>query len=275
MSVPLLVMGTTGRIGGALRQNGAPQLRPIWQARDARPGFLHWDILAGPCPDAAASGVVLCMAGVIRGDAAQLDHNSALGLAACNAAIDQGARHVFLASSAAVYGASDGVLAEDAVPAPMGAYGAAKLAMERAAMGRMQGAAPGITLLRIGNIAGFDALLGNVRHGLTAQLDPVAGQAGPVRSYIGPATLARVLVQLAGLAARDVPLPPVLNIAAATVAMGDLLDAAGADWRFGPQNPAVIPRVELDITRLRSLVDLPAHAGQAAAMVAEWRGMAT
>jgi hypothetical protein len=59
--------------------------------------------------------------------------------------------------------------------------------------------------------------------------------------------------------------------AAGVVAMGDLLDAAGAEWTFGPKNPKVIPRVELDITCLQNLVDLPPDAGQAATIVAEWR----
>jgi nucleoside-diphosphate-sugar epimerase len=271
MTTPLLVMGATGRIGRALQRHGVPEMEPIWQSRSDVPGYLPWDVLARPCPEGAASGVVLCLSGVIRGTPAQLEANTALALAACDAAIAQGARHVFIASSAAVYGLSDAPLAEDAVPAPMAPYGVAKLAMEHAAVLHMQGATPGLTLLRIGNIAGFDALLGNVRHGFTARLDPAAGQSGPVRSYIGPITLARVLTQLAGMAAQGVALPPVLNVAAAPIAMGDLLDAAGADWHFGPHNPQVINRVELDIHRLQPLVDLPAAAGQAATMVAEWR----
>jgi hypothetical protein len=142
--------------------------------------------------------------------------------------------------------------------------------MEQAVRGVMpQGR---LTILRIGNIAGFDTLLGGLRPGVPARLDPVEGQAsGPIRSYIGPVTLARVLSQLATLAAQDAALPSVLNIGAGAVAMGDLLDAAGAEWTFGPKNPKVIPRVKLDITCLQNLVDLPPDAGQAATIVAEWR----
>ena len=249
-------------------------LLPVWQSRAPKPGFLTWDILAEPCPDGAAAGVVLCLAGVIRGSESVLALNEALALAAFRAAIAQGARHVFLVSSAAVYAASDGALHEDTPLSPSAPYGKAKAAMERAALAMMPQGGPGMTILRIGNIAGFDALLGGMRADVQTRLDPVKGQdKGPVRSYIGPVTLARVLMQLAVLAGQGVRLPRVLNIATAPVSMGDLLDAAAADWAFGAENPDVIARVELDITRLKNLVDLSPDAGQAAAMVAEWQGL--
>lgn len=271
MSVPLLVMGASGRIGRALQSQQASLtgLRPIWQSRHPAPGFQAWDVLAEPCPQGAAEGVVLCLSGIIRGTKTELALNVDLGLAACRAAMDQGARHVFLASSAAVYGASDRPLPEDAPLRPAGAYGEAKQAMERAARAEMP---ERLTILRIGNIAGFDALLGGMTSGKAVRLDPVPGQPrGPVRSYIGPVTLARVLAELAQMAALGRKLPPVLNIAAGPVAMGDLLDAAGVGWGFGPPNPDVIARVELDITRLRALAGLPAP--QATEMVAQWRGL--
>jgi nucleoside-diphosphate-sugar epimerase len=271
-ATPLLVIGATGRIGRAMRRHGGA-LRPIWQARRPLPDHLTWDILTGFCPDGAAAGVVLCLAGVIRGMDAELAINTDLALAACRAAVAQGARHVFITSSAAVYGAGAGVLAEDAAPAALHPYGAAKAAMEKAVLAAMPADGPRLTILRIGNIAGMDALLGGLQDGVMARLDPVAGRAGgPIRSYIGPQTLARVLSRLMVLAAQGAVLPPVLNIAAGPVAMADLLDAAGAQWAYGPPNPSVIPQVVLDITRLQRLVDLPPDAGQAAVMVAEWRG---
>ena len=102
-AVPLLVLGGTGRLGSALRDfwpfamKGG--LRPIWQARDARPLYLHWDILHQPAPP-WAYGVILCLAGG-RGDP---DPNTALAIRTMQAAAAQGAQHVFIASSAAVYG---------------------------------------------------------------------------------------------------------------------------------------------------------------------------
>lgn len=278
--MPLLIMGGDGRIGQALRAQAlafeAVGVRPLWQSRSPKPGAMTWDILAEPCPQGAASGVILCLAGVIRGTPETLALNEALAMAACRAAAVQGARHVFLASSAAVYGASDMALSEQAIPAPLGDYGRAKLAMENTALGWQQPDGPGLTILRIGNIAGLDALLGGLKPGQPAQLDPVIGQSGgPVRSYIGPLSLGAVLVQLVGNAVAGKPLPKILNIAGAPpVRMGDLLDAAGADWRYGAPNPAVLPKVELDVRLLAECVDLPPSAGQAAAMVAEWRDLA-
>ena len=278
-NIPLLVIGSTGRIGRVLRHCWADRppegTEPIWQARDRASGSLNWDILAEPCPAGAASGVVLCLAGVIRGTSEQLALNTALALAACRAAKAQGARHVFLTSSAAVYGPDPLPLAESERPKPQAAYGAAKADMEQAVLRWQDSGRPGLTILRIGNIAGLDALLGSARPGQPVRLDPVPGQTGgPMRSYVGPVTLSFDLARLVELAAEGKALPPVLNVAASpAVSMAALLDAAGLDWSYVPPNPAVIPCVELDTTLLKGLVTLPASAGQAEAMVAEWRGL--
>lgn len=277
--VPLLILGGDGRIGRALRGRAdlfqSLGLRPIWQSRSTAPGFLHWDILARTCPDGAASGVVLCLAGVIRGSLDALAQNESLAMAACAAALAHGGRHVFLVSSAAVYGRSDVAINEQTPTAPLGAYGRAKLAMEQAALDWYRAGGPGLTILRIGNIAGLDTLLGGVTPDQTVLVDPVLGQkGGPVRSYIGPQSLGFVLAKLAALAAQGQPLPKVLNVAAVpAVSMGDLLDAAGAPWRFGPPNPDVIAKVELDVDLLAGLVDLPPSTGKPAEMVAEWKGL--
>lgn len=280
-ALPLLILGGTGRIGAILRQQWPwfmrAGLRPIWQSRHARPGFLQWDILNEPCLPSVAAGVVLCLAGVTRGTPEILGQNEALAMAACRAAAEQGARHVFLVSSAAVYQPSNQPLTEAAGPAPPGAYGAAKLAMEKSVQGWHQANGPGLTILRVGNVAGSDALLGGIRKGVTVTLDPVPGaEGGPLRSYIGPITLSSVLARLAALAAQGKVLPRTLNIAAPRpVRMGDLLAAAGVAWINGPENPDVIPSVVLDTGRLQELVKLPPIADKPAAMVAEWRSLGT
>ena len=126
----------------------------------------------------------------------------------------------------------------------------------------------GLTLLRIGNIAGADALLGGNEPGRRVVLDPVAGQNGPERSYIGPTVLAAVFSRLAALVVEGTALPVLLNVAQpGRIAMGDLLDAAGRDWGFGPPNAAVLPRLTLATDRLAALVPLP--AASAADLVAD------
>lgn len=275
-AIPLLILGGTGRIGWALRyywpwmMRGG--LRPIWQSRQPQSGFLTWDILNTDCPPIARDGVVLCLAGG-RGCDAQVQ--SALALAACEAA----GRHVFVMSSAAVYGdPGPEPVDEDAPLCPVSDYGRAKAGMEQAVLSWRNAkgdAAPGVTILRLGNVAGFDALLGAGDAAASVQLDPIRGQeAGPERSYIGPGTLCAVLARLATLTATKEPLPPVLNIATPRpVAMGALLEAAGRAWAFGPENPEAIARVALNTARLQAIIKLPPPAGRPAAMVAEWRGL--
>lgn len=273
MTLPFLVTGATGRIGRALRLgwpfDAETDLRPVWQARRALPGFTEWDLLASRCPQAVASGVILGLAGGRKAEG----QNTELALATLRAAQEQGARHVFLMSSSAVYGLGDDAVTEMTEPAPLAAYGAQKLAMERAAQDFAQSAGIGLTVLRLGNVAGFDALLGGARPGQTVVLDPVPGQpGGPVRSYIGALSLGRVLVALAGLAEKRDALPSVLNIGAPRpVHMADLLDAAGLDWRYGPANPDVLARIVLDTGRLQSLLPDVAISPDPADMVAEWR----
>ncbi len=130
-----------------------------------------------------------------------------------------------------------------------------------------------MTILRIGNVLGADALIGGAGGRGITTLDPVPGcEGGPLRSYIGPRSLAFVLAGLFQQAALGQRIDPVLNIAVSpAVAMADLLDAAGLDWRFGPINPNVVPRVVLDTSRLQALVPLSSDAALPNRMIAEWQ----
>lgn len=220
----------------------------IWQARHPRPGFLCLD------PDADASAlsaqVVVCLAGVTPATAAAtgcaMDLNVDLALQAVRMAAGMGADHVFLASSAAVYGAAGGVLAETGDCHPVSDYGRAKLRMEHEAraLGRRMGV--GVTALRIGNVAGADAILGGWRAGM--QIDRLSDGRTPRRSYIGPACFARAL---GALICRTADLPGVINLSApGAVEMGALLDAAGLAWQPREAGPGVIAEVELSTRRL-------------------------
>lgn len=258
----IVVTGAAGRIGRLLHlvwaQAGSPAPGAVlWTSRQKGGVVWHLGHAAPPLP---AKAVFVHLAAVLRGP--HLDQNATMTEAVCRTAIASGARHVFVVSTAAVYrpGAD---LAETAALGPVSAYGQAKLEAERVAERRLcDSGGPGLTVLRIGNLAGADALLGGLRAGHVAVLDPVAtpvqmgGQAGgPLRSYIGPGVLAQVLAALIQRAMTGAPLPRVLNLAQpGVVAMADLLTAAGHPWRFGPVNPAVIPVMGLAVGSLASLV---------------------
>ena len=277
----VLVLGATGRIGAILRRcwpqdPGLGQV--LWQARqvsagpgpDLRTDWCALDPLHQP--DALARAVtgktvILCLAGVVPGRAADSDlgDNTALAEAAIRAAAGTGAR-VILASSAAVYGNQSGVLDAATPLAPQNAYGRAKARME--ARGADLGAALGVpvTSLRIGNIAGIDAILGGWRPGF--RLDQFGDGRTPRRSYIGMLSLARVLGDLV----RADHLPGVLNVATpGVVEMGALLDAAGLAWSPQPAPDSAIPEVCLSTLALERFTSLSDTEGRAPEMVRQWR----
>ena len=275
-SLNCVIMGASGRVGGLLRAalNATPpeNARFFWAGRQADPAAL-----ADFAAQAGGIDAILCLRGVVAGrrgadgSPANVADNSRLALETCDLARRYDINHVFLTSSAAVYGPPDGTapLAETATPAPVAAYGRAKLAMEQAALARPD-MAERLTCLRIGNVAGADQLLVNAFAGMRSGMRPLMldrftdGQS-PLRSYIGPETLARCLVALfrhaaAGTAAGTVPLPALLNVTApCPVEMADLLEALhdhlpDLSWQSQPAPATALPCVALDATRLTALV---------------------
>lgn len=272
----LLVLGATGRIGQVLRHCWAGEAdRVLWQGRHRPAGAAGAWAIHDPLRDTGAGAqaaqgraVILCLAGVTPAQAARgadFEDNLRLAEAAIRAGAVSGAR-VLLASSAAVYGNRPGLLGETLPPAPINAYGRAKARME--AQGAALAADLGVRLtsLRIGNIAGLDAILGGWRAGF--ELDVLPDGTAPRRSYIGLSDLARAL----GAVVAAPELPAVVNIACpGTVAMGDLLDAAGLGWSARTAPAGVIARVELDTARLAALSPVGAVPAEPAALVADWR----
>ncbi|MEI6099655.1 MAG: SDR family oxidoreductase [Alphaproteobacteria bacterium] len=274
----MLVTGATGRIGRALRAiwgtKLASNLPIIWQSRDlTAENDLHWDIGKTPSPPLPMGLIVLHLAGKTSGSLADLDQNAVVTQAVCQAAVDAQARHIVVMSSAAVYAPGPLPLHETDSPGPVNAYGASKLAAEQMAQHVVQGSATRLTILRLANLAGADALLGAAIPGHAVTLDPIAGQCGgPERSYIGPRVLAQVLADLVLQAVQGADLPLVVNLAQQPpVAMADLLQACGQDWRFGPPRAAAVGRVVLNTDRLATLTDLP-HTS-AAALIADLRSL--
>lgn len=266
-----LILGGTGRLAGLLRwawTRQPPDLTLRWQTRRSvsNPDEIRIDSIQdapGLARAIAQADVVLDLTGKTTGSEAELALNSTLARATLEAA---DGTPVLLASSAAVYGPVTHPAAEATPPAPVSAYGHAKVAVETLARDYS-----GAICLRIGNVAGADALLGAApRDGIL--LDQWPDGTTPVRSYLGPASFAAVLATLLTRAARGTSLPRCLNVAApGGVAMGDLLDAARIPWTPRPAGPAALPRVVFDTTLLETLHPFPGTAGTAATIAAEWR----
>jgi UDP-glucose 4-epimerase len=268
-----LFLGMSGRVGRLIR----PSLPDgIWQAHrraPVSPGEVNWDLLAGPRPLLALADKVgppsalVMLAGATPATGTDMALNVALAQAALQAAQAAGVGRVLLASSSAVYaGHRDAAWLETDPPAPNNPYGAAKLAMEAAAK-PFRDAGLSVCALRIGNVAGADALLLNAPG--PVRLDRFMDGGGPVRSYIGPATLARVLLDLCS---DRHALPPVLNLAApCPVGMHALTKAAGMDWSWVPAGPRAAQRVVLDCSTLAALTPFSDTDSNPAAMVAQWR----
>lgn len=261
----LVVTGASGRIGRLLRCLWGRKLgaMPIlWSARSPGQGIdLAWNIGAEPAPALPGGAILLHLAGQTRGSPAHLADNRHATHALCAAAQKSGIGHVFFASTVAVYAPAPTALAESTPPQPLSPYGQAKRAAEDAA--RRVLPPDRLTILRLGNIAGADALLSAALQG-PVLLDPIDGQTGgPIRSYIGPQTLAEVLAALIRQVHCGHALPPVLNIAQTpALAMADLVQALGADWRFGPHRAEAVPRVEVSIAALARRVAVPPSTAQ-------------
>ena len=254
----ILVLGASGRLGRALghriccEKRAARPVEVIWQTRQTRctnaraPGTtLIWDILNEDSPVDLRVDIVLCLAGVVPHSAANLALNSDLAQSALDVGHRSGANHVFLISSAAVYGT--GPFGEDTDPQPISPYGRAKLQMEQMALSWRATApldAPGLTILRIGNVAGADSVLGpGPRH--------VALDAGPNgesmrRSFIGPNRLSDMLLDLCQMAASGVMLPQVLNVALSpSVSLKEILQRVG--WQFSEIPKAGLKPIEVEL----------------------------
>lgn len=246
MQKPILVLGSTGRVGRALRAVWPAAVPVIWQSRHTTdtPDTVAWDMLNAPPPVLPDLGGVVALAGVTGGpDLAQNTH-LALAAAALGAP-------VLLASTQAVYGTPDGPASEITPPDPVTAYGHAKWAMERAVADQ-----PHVTCLRIGNVAGCDGLAGAIARGPVV-LDQFADGQGPRRMMITPAVLADVICTLL---AHPAPRHAVINIAQpGLVAMQAVLTAAGATWHWRPAPADALAALEMDVTLLQKYIpDLPA-----------------
>lgn len=270
----VLIVGANGRVGRllipaframrmavGLTRRGTERLTADWPE-------LKWSPLEGAAALAAfvkgqgRPAAMLVLAGSTPSTGADMAANSAVAQACIAAARDVGIGRVLLASSSAVYGRgrAEPWHEEDAVDPPS-AYGKAKLEMERLCAG------PDVCALRIGNVAGADALLTNAHRPLI--LDQFPDGTGPIRSYIGPETLARVVQTLAQT---PETLPGVVNIGTPQpVDMADLARAADLPFEWRPAPPSATARLTLHMGRLETLVQFHDRDTTAPQMIAQWQ----
>lgn len=245
---PWVFLGAAGRVGCLVTRHlcaASPVVPLFYQTRQltadaqAQPAFF-WAPLDGPqglldfVLHTGPIGGLMVFLGATPGQSADMSLNETLAEACLSAAHQAGIGRVLLASSSAVYGVGKGLpFLETDDLTPVNDYGLAKARMEEACQPwRDRGLE--VCCLRIGNVAGADALLKHMGEEAPRQIEQYADGRGPQRSYIGPAMLGDVLISLAGH--RGV-LPPCLNIATPhPVGMTDLATAAGMAWDYVPAN---------------------------------------
>lgn len=287
--VRILVIGSTGRIGTMLRRGWEQDTAHksddmfVYQTRhrqDAPCDDPVWDILDPPPTSVTAQTPFDCMivlAGIVPQRAANFALNNTIGHASIEAASQLGIPRVLLASTSAVYGNySDAPLGENDLLDPVNDYGRSKRDMEVACHTQARMLECELCCLRIGNVAGADSLLLNgaaLGPDERLQLDSFADGGTPVRSYIGPYSLGRVLLSLARIPAT---LPGYLNIAAPQpVSMGALAQAAQMPVTLRPAQSGAHQHITLDchaLTRLHSFKDIESDPEE---MIRQWRNVRT
>lgn len=275
-------MGSTGRVSRLLLshwRHRCSSSSPEVYTQSRKAGFdLMWSpIEDGPEPLQKfihASGpltAIVAMIGSTPSTSGNMSDTATLVQAVVRAAEYAGVPRVLIASSSAVYALGED-LSEDDLIVPTSAYGRAKLEMEQAVLNMETNVE--VCCLRIGNVAGADALLGGsnqISMDDPIKLDQFPDGKGPLRSYIGPSQLAACLKQLAGA---DGPIPSILNCASEPpVEMTELVDAAQLPWEWSPapKERYGAQRITLDCSRLRETIGSCFLEATPAGMVADLR----
>lgn len=263
------LLGANGKLGSMLaafaRSNGV-----AWRSQ-ARSGTsdVIWsgDMTAEGCDRVFQhGGTIINMIGYTGSDADLLeDVNVRFVHDLLHKAAETGVAHVVLASSAATYGAGgDAPFAEDVTLNPLTSYGISKQAMEHVALDFAEHhSAPALTIARIGNVAGADALTAaakrHIAEGIPMPLHRFDDGTAPVRSYIGPRDLFHAMNAL------SVPhdgLPQIVNVVHPQPVPLDAVLAAYRDhvlpdltWADTPAPAGSPQRVTLSTDKLQQFVN--------------------
>lgn len=278
----VLLVGSSGHVGQMVlhhwqRNPAATPITPQFRGTGAG-GSLVWDPLEGALPlvnavqSSGGFDTMIMLGGVTPRQGKNLGVNTTLAEACLSAASKAGIRRVLLASSSAVYGAGDGTAFTEHAPCnPANDYGASKLEMEQACA-RWRESGIDLCVLRIGNVAGADALLMNISDAGSAEaieIDIFTDGRGPVRSYIGTKTMAQVLQSLCLYPSA---LPQILNVAAPMpLSMDTLADAAGHPWRRRTPSERALQNITLDCSTLETLHKFSALDIRPNEMVRQWK----
>lgn len=278
----VLLVGASGRVGRMVLHHwqhlaGCVQVMPQYRQPTAKMALV-WDPLTGVAPlltEVDQNGpfdVMIVLAGATPRAGVALDLNAKIAASCVDAAARAGIRRVLLASSSAVYGVGDGrAFSEAAACQPVNEYGMSKRDMEIACTAWRK---DGMDLchLRIGNVAGADALLVNIAKAgpqEPVEIDIFDDDRGPHRSYIGARTMAEVLQTLC---LHRGALPAVLNIAAPTpISMDQLAEAAGHPWQRRRPSATAHQHIVLDCTALAKLHTFTPADSDPVEMVRQWK----
>ena len=281
-------MGASGRVGrlivSAWSNRDSPWRTVPLQYRRPQTLFhsrnIPWDVADGPdellkwMDRFGSLETLIVMAGVTPATSSDMTLNTVIAKAYLDAARVAGIKRVLLASSSAVYGFGDGLpMSEAHSCAPVNTYGKSKLDMEAMARNVAADTNLEICCLRIGNIAGADALLLNGSKATPETpliIDRFPDGAGPLRSYIGPTQAGDILAQLA---CHQGTLPHVLNLAGtAPIHMEELAIAAALPWRYETAPQTARQLITLDCSVLATLIDMPRGTHDAKAITLDWLG---
>lgn len=275
----ILLAGASGRLGGFVRIGWRDRPDFAWLPQSRAPLFendMKWDPAEGPKPlirEIEKNGpfqAIVVLAGALPGSPASVS-NVGIAHSYLDAAAEASVPRVLLASSSAVYGARHGAPFSEQSPCrPSNEYGHDKFAMEKIALDwRDRGVET--CSMRIGNVAGADALLLYGRGTETRTIDRFADGRGPVRSWIDGFTLSDAI---ADLALSPEVLPPAVNVACdPPYAMDELADLAGIPWTSRPAIPSAPHSLAMNNQLLRQFSSSVPQTLSARTLIGRWQRM--